>query len=156
MEDQSTTGELQITADMDSDIAETYRQVAKDRGYHFSTFEWLATHDPDFDRVRLSMVQATYTRKDGAVPPKYRELIASAILAFRGYPSLKLHLARALREGATVAEVIQAMEMASIPGGMATLHFAIDQLIELEKEQPELFMTAGHTPQTNGSGASTS
>jgi alkylhydroperoxidase/carboxymuconolactone decarboxylase family protein YurZ len=142
MEDQSITGELEITTEMDSDIADTYRQVAKDRGYHFSTFEWLATHDPDFDRVRLSMVQATYTRKDGAVPPKYRELIASAILAFRGYPSLKLHLARALREGATVAEVIQAMEMASIPGGMATLHFAIDQLIEIEKEQPELFTTA--------------
>ena len=35
-----------------------------------------------------------------------------------------------LREGATVPEVIQAMEMASIPGGMATLHFAIDQLID--------------------------
>lgn len=52
MEDQSVTGEVQIAADVDSDLAETYRQVAKDRGYHFSTFEWLAKHDPDFDRVR--------------------------------------------------------------------------------------------------------
>jgi alkylhydroperoxidase/carboxymuconolactone decarboxylase family protein YurZ len=142
MEDQSITGELQMSDEMDSDIAETYQQVARDRGYHFSTFEWLAMHDPDFDRVRLAMVQATYTRKDGALPAKYRELIASAVLAFRGYPSLKLHLARALREGATVAEVVQALEMASIPGGMATLHFGIDQLIAVEKEQPELFTTA--------------
>jgi alkylhydroperoxidase/carboxymuconolactone decarboxylase family protein YurZ len=142
MEDQAITGELQLTTEMDGDIAETYRQVAKERGYHFSTFEWLAVHDPDFDRVRLALVQATYTRKDGALPPKYRELIACGVLAFRGYPSLKLHLARALREGATVAEVVQALEMASVPGGMATLHFGIDQLKAVEKEQPELFTTA--------------
>jgi alkylhydroperoxidase/carboxymuconolactone decarboxylase family protein YurZ len=142
MEDQSVTGELQINGEIDSDIAETYRQVAKDRGYHFSTFEWLAKHDPDFDRVRLEMVKATYTRKDGALPPKYRELIACGVLAFRTYPSLKLHLARALREGASVAEVIQALEMASIPGGMATLHFGIDQLAALEQEQPDLFAKA--------------
>jgi alkylhydroperoxidase/carboxymuconolactone decarboxylase family protein YurZ len=121
------------------DIAKDYQEIAAERGYHFSTFEWLARRDPDFDRVRLAMVRATYTRKDGALPAKYRELIASGILAFRGYPSLKLHLARALREGASVAEVVQALEMASIPGGMATLHFGIDQLIQLEKEQPELF-----------------
>jgi len=139
MEDQAVIGAPQISADVDSELADTYREIAKERGYHFSTFEWLAVHDPDFDRVRLSMVQATYTRKDGALEPKYRELIACAVLAFRGYPSLKLHLARALREGASVAQVVQALEMASIPGGMATLHFGIDQLIEIEKEQPELF-----------------
>ena len=46
MEDQAVTGEPQISAEIDSDIAETYRQVAKERGYHFSTFEWLAVHDP--------------------------------------------------------------------------------------------------------------
>jgi alkylhydroperoxidase/carboxymuconolactone decarboxylase family protein YurZ len=85
------------------------------------------------------MIRATYTRKDGVLPAKYRELIASGILAFRTYPSLKLHLTRALQEGATVAEVIQAMEMASIPGGMVTLHFAIDTLKEIERERPELF-----------------
>ena len=139
MEDQAVIGEPQISPDVDSELADKYREIAKERGYHFSTFEWLAVHDPDFDRVRLDMVQATYTRKDGALPPKYRELIACGVLAFRGYPSLKLHLARALREGASVAEVVQALEMASIPGGMATLHFGIDQLIEIQKEQPDLF-----------------
>lgn len=142
MEDHATAGEPQISTEIDSDLAQTYREIAKERGYHFSSFEWLAQRDPDFDRVRLAMVQATYTRKDGALAPKYRELIACAVLAFRGYPSLKLHLARALREGASVDEVIQALEMASIPGGMATLHFGIDQLIAIEQEQPELFTGA--------------
>ncbi len=30
------------------------------------------------------------------------------------------------------------IEVASIPGGQATLHYAVDQLIELELENPEL------------------
>jgi alkylhydroperoxidase/carboxymuconolactone decarboxylase family protein YurZ len=139
MTDKTTDTPPEISSDVSEELAERYRDIAAQRGYHFSTFEWLAARDPDFDRVRLDMVQATYVRKDGALAPQYRELIACAILAFRGYPSLKLHLTRALQAGASVDEVIQAMEMASIPGGMATLHFAIDQLIEVEKEQPELF-----------------
>src|ERR671918_1181554 len=138
--DFSTTGEdLTISADVAPELAEQYRQLAADRGYHFSTFEWLAAKDRHFDQARLAMLRMTYTRQDGALPTKYRELIASAVLAFKGYPSLKLHLGRALQEGATVAEVVQAMEMASIPGGMATLHFAVDQLISLEQEHPEWF-----------------
>ena len=129
----------EISGEVSEELAERYRDIAAQRGYHFSTFEWLAVRDPDFDRVRLDMVQATYVRKDGALAPQYRELIACAILAFRGYPSLKLHLTRALEAGASVDEVVQAMEMASVPGGMATLHFAVDQLIEIEQERPELF-----------------
>jgi alkylhydroperoxidase/carboxymuconolactone decarboxylase family protein YurZ len=123
----------------EGDLAGEYRRLAAERGYHFATFEWLSRHDPDFERARLETVKMTYTRPDGALPVKYRELIASAVLAYRCYPSLKLHLARAMREGATLQEVIQALEVASVPGGQATLHFGIDQLIELEQEQPELF-----------------
>jgi alkylhydroperoxidase/carboxymuconolactone decarboxylase family protein YurZ len=133
------SGELELDPGIESDLADGYREIARDRGYHFSTFEWLAKHDPDFDRARLDMIRATYTRKDGVLPAKYRELIACGVLAYRGYPSLKLHLTRALKEGASVAEVVQAMEMASIPGGMPALHFAVDMLAEIEREQPELF-----------------
>jgi alkylhydroperoxidase/carboxymuconolactone decarboxylase family protein YurZ len=147
MEDDMDSGSgisppTEISADIDPDLAAIYQRIADERGYHFSTFEWLARHDPDFDKVRLSMVEWTYTRKNGALPVKYRELIACAVLAFRTYPSLKVHLARALREGASVAEVVQALEMASVPGGMATLHYGLDRLIELEHEQPELFQTS--------------
>lgn len=148
MENPHTAEALEISGELDGDLAEIYRQQAEERGYHFSAFEWLGIHDPDYDRVRLAQLQATYLRKDGALPVKYRELIASAVLAFRGYPSLKVHLARALREGASVAEVVQALEMASIPGGMATLHFGLGILIEIEKEQPELF----DTQQVDGTG----
>ena len=121
------------------DISAEHRALARERGYDFPTFAWLGIEDPEFERARIAYVRMTYQRPDNELPAKYKELIASAILAFRGYPSLKHHLARALREGATLREVLEAMEVASVPGGMATLHFAVDALIEVEQEHPELF-----------------
>lgn len=139
------TDERQIATTNDVDIITAeHRALAKERGYHFPTFEWLGTKDPEFERARLDYVRATYTRPNNELPVKYKELVASAILAFRGYPSLKLHLGRALREGATLREVLEAMETASVPGGMALLHYAVDALMELEQEHPELFAQSGN------------
>jgi alkylhydroperoxidase/carboxymuconolactone decarboxylase family protein YurZ len=137
--ERATDPNPSIAPDVPDDIAGRYRGHAQQRGYHFNSFEWLARRDPDFERMRLGVVDMTYLREDGSIPPLYRELICAAVLAFRMYPSVKKHLARALREGATVEQVIEAMELISVPGGMATLHFALDQLVELEQEQPELF-----------------
>ncbi len=136
--DRSTDADSTGSPDSVAITAE-HQALAKERGYHFPTFEWLARKDPEFEQARLDYVRMTYTRPGAELPVKYKELVASAILAFRGYPSLKLHLARALREGATLREVLEAMEVASVPGGMASLHFAVDALIELEQEHPELF-----------------
>ena len=73
----------------------TQQALAQERGYHFPTFEWLGDNDPDYERARLDFVRMNYTRPNAEMPVRYRELVASAILAFRGYSSLKLHLARA-------------------------------------------------------------
>lgn len=123
-------------------LKDTQRALAAERGYHFPTFEWLGNNDPEYEQARLDFVRMNYTRPGAEMPVRYRELVASAILAFRGYSSLKLHLGRAMREGASLREVLEAMEVASVPGGMATLHYAIDQLIELEQEDPELIAEA--------------
>lgn len=127
-----------------ADLAAAHEELAATRGYTFPTFEWLAKHDPEYEAARVAFVRMNYTRPGGELPVKYKELVAAAILAFRGYPSTKLHLKRALREGATVREVLEALETASVPGGMALLHFGVDQLIEIEREDPELF------PETEG------
>lgn len=126
-------------ASIEDAVAARFERIQKDRGYNFDTFKWLAAHDPEFENARLAAVELTYTRKDSPLPVKYRELIAAALLSFRMYHSARVHLERALREGASVTEVIHALEMASIPGGQATLHFGLDQLIALEKSNPELF-----------------
>ena len=143
MTDQPTADRPTSAADAeavaDAGFSAQHRALASERGYHFPTFEWLGQKDPEFEQARLDYVRMTYTRPGNELPVKYKELVAAAILAFRGYPSLKLHLGRALREGATLREVLEAMEVASVPGGMASLHFAVDALIELEQEEPALF-----------------
>jgi alkylhydroperoxidase/carboxymuconolactone decarboxylase family protein YurZ len=121
------------------ELAARTAQIQEDRGYNFDTFKWLAERDPEFESTRLAAVEMTYTRKDGALEPKVRELIAICLLSFRMYHSVRAHIARALREGASVDEIVQALEMASIPGGQATLHFGLDHLIALEESNPELF-----------------
>jgi alkylhydroperoxidase/carboxymuconolactone decarboxylase family protein YurZ len=137
--------------DLRPDVAEQYRSIASVRRYHYPTFEWLGRRDPDFETVRLQYISKTYTRDDGELPAKYKELIGSCILAYRHYPSTKAHLARALREGATVREVLEALEVASVPGGQPVLHFGVQQLLELEKEEPELFQD-GHAEQRSPGG----
>ena len=124
---------------IDPALAERYKDHARQRGYGFSAFEWLAAHDPEFERARLPLVETTYLRKNPAVPVKYKELLAAAILAYRGYDSVGHHIKRAMEAGATLQEVLEVFEIACIPGGMPTLHFGIDKLIELEREHPELF-----------------
>ena len=124
---------------IDPKLAKRYKAQAAERGYHFSTFEWLAARDPAFEKARLPLVEATYLRKDPVLPVKYKELIAATILAFRGYPSVGKHFKRALEAGATVQEIVEGLEIACIPGGMPTLHLGIDHLIALEREHPELF-----------------
>jgi alkylhydroperoxidase/carboxymuconolactone decarboxylase family protein YurZ len=124
---------------MDPEVAEEYRQLAEIRGYHFPNYEWLGRFDPAFERTRMQYIRMTYTREDGALPVKYRELIAALILAYRLYPSTGAHFARALREGLTVREIVEALELASIPGGQPLLLFGIDHLVALEAQEPELF-----------------
>jgi alkylhydroperoxidase/carboxymuconolactone decarboxylase family protein YurZ len=131
-----------VTDGVPEDIAERHRAMAQERGYAFPTFLWLGREDPEFERTRLEYVRMSYTRPNGKLPIKYKELVASAVLAFKSYPSLKKHLRRAMVEGATLREVLEAMEAASDPGGMASLHFAVDTLIELEQEEPELLERA--------------
>lgn len=124
---------------MDPEVAEEYRQLAEIRGYHFPKYEWLGRFDPAFERTRMQYIRMTYTREDGVLPVKYKELIAALILAYRLYPSTGVHFARALREGATVREIVEALELASIPGGQPLLLFGIEHLMALEVEEPELF-----------------
>lgn len=73
------------------------------------------------------------------LPIKYREIIATAILAHRAYPTVPEHLERALQEGATIRECIEALMTAGHVGGMPILHHSWPYLIELEKK-----LEAGH------------
>ena len=116
------------------EISAAAEALARQRGYHIDVYDWLAEKDPEFEKLRLEYISHLYTPSNPTLPVKYRELIVSILLAFRGLPSTKMHLRRALNEGATMQELIEAFETASLPGGLPVMSFGLKQLIELESE----------------------
>jgi alkylhydroperoxidase/carboxymuconolactone decarboxylase family protein YurZ len=95
---------------------------------------WLDAVDPDYDRARRDLTGWVWTPANPALPVKIRELAASAVLAYRAFPTLDGHLRRAAREGASMMELLEAMEAAALPGGFPVLHYALPFLMKLHEE----------------------
>ena len=60
--------------------------------------------------------------------------MAAVVLADRAYPTVEGHLRRAIREGASLQEVVEAMQSAALLGGMVILHFALPSLMTIRDE----------------------
>ena len=86
---------------------------------------WLDEVDPPYDKARRDITAFVWTPQAPALPVKIRELVASAVLAYRAFPTIDGHLRRAVREGASVMELVEAMETAAFPGGFPVLHFSL-------------------------------
>ncbi len=88
-------------------------------GSENNAYDIIAKLDPEyFEKLKGLYVDGTFGR-EGALPRKTKELImvgiCCALLRPRG---IRLHSERALTLGATPKEVMEAMEVAAIPGGM--------------------------------------
>ena len=71
-----------------------------------------------------------------ALPVKTRELIAVALLAFRGSEdAVYEHIKRALNHGATKQEIFEALETSLIPGGAPTFSMGIRALLRVQEEE---------------------
>jgi 4-carboxymuconolactone decarboxylase len=80
-------------------------------------------------------VDGTFGR-EGALPRKTKELIMVAITCALSRPrGVRLHSERALALGATPREVLEAVEVAAIPGGMPGLWLGVETLHEVLKEK---------------------
>ncbi len=86
---------------------------------------WLDRMDPQYDGARRAITAFVWTPGTPALPIRIRELVASAVLAYKAFPTLEPHLRRAVREGCTIMELVEAMEAAALPGGFPVLHFAL-------------------------------
>ena len=86
---------------------------------------WLDAVDPAYDGARRDITALVWTPRAPALPVRIRELVASAVLAYRAFPTLDAHLRRAVREGASIRELVETMETAALPGGFPVLHFAL-------------------------------
>jgi 4-carboxymuconolactone decarboxylase len=94
-----------------------------------SAYDVVARLDPEyFEKLKGLYVDGTFGR-DGALPRKTKELIMVGITcALRAPRGVRVHSERALALGATPREVLEAMEVAAIPGGMPGLWLGVEML----------------------------
>jgi len=119
---------------MSKDAIAAFEQTAL--GAHNSAYEAIAELDPDyFEKLKGLYVDATFGR-NGALERKTKELIMVGITcALRAPRGVRIHSQRALSLGATAQEVLEAMEVAAIPGGMPGLWLGVETLQELLKAE---------------------
>jgi AhpD family alkylhydroperoxidase len=110
-------------------------KMTEERGYMPPSLVYLAEKDIDF----VEAYNALYALglKDGkALPIKTRELIAIAILAYRGFTdAVYEHANRALRHGATKQELLEAFETMIVPGGGPAFATGLAALIRIEEDE---------------------
>src|SRR4026208_1403776 len=85
-------------------------------------YELIADLDPDyFEKLKGIYVDGTFGR-EGALSRKEKELIMVGICcALRVQRGVRIHIDRALTLGASPRQVLEAIEVAAIPGGMPGL-----------------------------------
>src|SRR5918995_3754149 len=103
-------------------------------GAQNSAYEIIAKLDPEyFEKLKGIYVDGTFGR-DGALPRKTKELIMVGITcALRAPRGVRIHSERALTLGASPREVLEAMQVAAIPGGMPGLWLGVETLQEILK-----------------------
>jgi 4-carboxymuconolactone decarboxylase len=109
-------------------------------GAENSAYEVIAKLDPEyFEKLKGLYVDGTFGR-EGALPRRTKELImvgiCCALLRPRG---IRVHSERALKLGASPKEVLEAMEVAAIPGGMPGLWAGVETLQEILKASGQEF-----------------
>jgi alkylhydroperoxidase/carboxymuconolactone decarboxylase family protein YurZ len=105
-------------------------RMKRDRGYIYPEWEFAARADPDFVDAYNNLYRMALN--DGtALDGKTREFIAIGILAFRGeVNSVRTHILRALRLGATKQEILETVETSLIPGGAPTFYNGLSAFIK--------------------------
>jgi len=105
-------------------------------GAQNKAYDLIAQMDPEyFEKLKGLYVDGTFGR-EGALPRKTKELIMVGICCALNRPrGVKLHSERALILGAAPREVLEAVEVAAIPGGMPGLWLGVETLNEILKNK---------------------
>lgn len=121
-------------------VDDVLAEMERVRGYVYPTHRYLAEVDPGFLESwnnlagKALLHEGTEANPDAELPVKYREIVVSAVLAYRGASTegLVAHLRRAISHGATKREILDAFEACAIPGGAPTFLAGVRALMELD------------------------
>lgn len=119
---------------MERDSRKAFEQASL--GAQNRAYDLVAELDPEyFEKLKGIYVDATFGR-DGALPRQTKELIMVGICcAIRAQRGIRIHAERALTLGASPRQVLEAMEVAAIPGGMPGLWFGVETLHAILEEK---------------------
>jgi len=103
-------------------------------GAENKAYSIIAKLDPEyFAKLKGLYVDGTFGR-EGALPRRTKELIMVGICCALNRPrGVRLHSERALTSGASPREVLEAVEVAAIPGGMPGLWLGVETLEDILK-----------------------
>jgi 4-carboxymuconolactone decarboxylase len=123
---------------MTQDAKDAFEKAAL--GAENKAYNILAKLDPQyFEKLKGLYIEGTFGR-EGALPRRTKELIMVGICCALNRPrGVRLHSERALTLGATPREVLEAVEVAAIPGGMPGLWLGVETLQEILKARGEEF-----------------
>lgn len=123
---------------MKTDTWEEFQKASL--GAENTAYEVIARLDPEYFRhLKGIFVDATFGR-EGALPRKTKELIMVGITCALSRPrGVRVHIERALNVGATPKEILEAAEVAAIPGGMPGLWLGVETLQEVLKRRGQEF-----------------
>ena len=109
-------------------------------GAENTAYDIIGKLDPEyFEKLKGLYVDGTFGR-EGALPRKTKELIMVGITCALNRPrGVRLHSERALTVGASPRELLEAMEIAAIPGGMPGLWLGVETLQEILKSRGQEF-----------------
>lgn len=115
---------------MPQDAKEAFEKTSL--GAQNTAYEVIAKLDPEyFEKLKGLYIDGTFGR-EGKLPRKTKELIMVGITcALRLQRGVRIHSERALTLGASPREVLEAMEVAAIPGGMPGLWLGVETLQEI-------------------------
>lgn len=109
--------------------------MSQERGYMPAPWAYMAEKDLDFIEAYNNLYERGLTAGK-ALPIKTRELVAMAILAYRGLTdAVYEHGKRALRHGATKQELLEAIETMIVPGGAPTFGTGLRALMMIEDDE---------------------
>jgi 4-carboxymuconolactone decarboxylase len=123
---------------MPQDAKEAFEKTSL--GAQNTAYEVIARLDPEyFEKLKGLYVDGTFGR-EGALPRKTKELIMVGITcALQLKRGVRIHSERALTLGASPRELLEAMEVAAIPGGMPGLWLGVETLQEILKAKGQEF-----------------
>ncbi len=119
---------------MGSNAHEAFKEASL--GAENKAYETISRLDPEYSEYLKGIyVDATFGR-EGALPRRTKELIMVGITCALNRPrGVRLHTQRALTLGVTPREVLEAIEVSAIPGGMPGLWLGVETLQEILKER---------------------